>query len=254
MHMIKRIINKIWWEFHTAAWQAETRLYFSALRLTKQFPAPQQDGASSSGKSIYLTFDDGPSGYTERLLEVLDRYNIKATFFVTNRVNYPDILPKIAAAGHAIGNHTANHDYEMLYASEESFLDALEKMEAIILDQTGIRTSLFRFPGGSASIDRHTPQEGMARTLAALVQDHGYQYFDWDLDSRDTAEARTPGAVYKNVISGVRGRTKTVVLQHDIKKFSVDAVERIIVWGLKNGYTFLPLNADSPAVHHKIKS
>lgn len=247
------IISKVWRRCCCVAWQIETRIYFTALRLLKRFPDPQKDDVRLSGRSVYLTFDDGPSLYTERLLEVLERYNVKVTFFVT-RGAYPlDILSKIAAAGHSIGNHTANHDYKTLYASEASFLDALNQMEHLILDKTGIRTTLFRFPGGSIPIDHHSPQKGMARRLTALVQEQGYQYFDWDLDSRDTADARTPGAVYRQVVSGIRDREKTVVLQHDIKKFSVDAVERIIVWGIKSGYTFLPLHADSPVVHHQIK-
>lgn len=249
-----KIVNRVWRRCCCAAWYIKMQAYFAVLRLTKRFPAPQKSGAVSSGKDIYLTFDDGPYRYTERLLKILERYNVKVTFFVTNRKEYLDTMPKIAAAGHSIGNHTANHDYKTLYASEASFLEALEKMEGLILDRTGSRTTLLRFPGGSSSINCCSPQEGMASRLTKLVRERGYQYFDWDLDSRDTAEVRTPGAVYRNVISGVRGRTKTVVLQHDIKKYSVGAVEAIIVWGLKNGYTFLPLDADSPAVHHKIKS
>lgn len=247
------IIGKLWRRSCCVAWRIQTRVYFTALGLLRRLPAPQPDSVPSSGNAIYLTFDDGPSGFTEQLLEVLERYNVKATFFVTNNIRYLDILPQISMAGHTIGNHSANHNYMELYAGEASFLDALGQMEKIVLEKTGSRTSLFRFPGGSASIDCHAPQKGMAHRLTALVQDHGYRYFDWDLDSRDTAEAKTPGAVYRNVISGVRGRTKTVVLQHDIKKYSVDAVEAIIVWGLKNGYIFLPLDADSPVVHHKIR-
>lgn len=248
-----RIIKTVWQRLCCVAWQLETQAYFWALRLLGRFPAPQQDGASDSGKSIYLTFDDGPSRYTEQLLEVLERYNVKATFFVTDGANHLDVLPTISAAGHSIGNHTANHVYKSLYESEASFLTALGKMEKIILNQTGNRPTLFRFPGGSESIDYYAPHPELARRLTFLVQEQGYRYFDWDLDSRDSAEARTARAVYRNVISGIRGRKSTVVLQHDIKKHSVDAVERILVWGIKNGYTFLPLDEDSPAPHHHIK-
>lgn len=235
--------------FCSFAWQIETGIYLTVLRWLRRLPAPQEDGIPASGKSICLTFDDGPGLYTERLLEVLARYNVKATFFATTGPNRLDILPKITAAGHSIGNHTANHDYKKLYASEASFLDALNEMEKIILDRTGVRPTLFRFPGGSISIDRYAPQKDMAHRLTALVQDRGYRYFDWDLDSRDSAEAQTPGAVYRNVISGVRSREKTVVLLHDIKQHSVDAAERIIVWGIKNGYVFLPLDGHFPAPH-----
>lgn len=242
---------RAWRKLCRAAWQLENGLYLWVLRLLRRLPEPQPDTVPQPRKIIYLTFDDGPSLYTERLLEILTRYNVKATFFVTKTTRL-EVLPKITAAGHSIGNHTANHNYRELYADEESFLRALVTMEQIILDRTGVRPVLFRFPGGSTSADRYAPHKGMSRRLTALVQERGYSYFDWNLDTRDALDVRTPGGVYRNVISGIRGRKETVVLQHDIRKYSVDAVERILVWGLRNGYTFLPLEADSPAVRHKI--
>ena len=241
------LLTKQWHKCCRVAWRNKTRAAFTIRRFLGLLPAPQGDDVPASGKFIYLTFDDGPCVHTESLLEVLARYHVKATFFVTKHDRAADLLPRIAAGGHTIGNHTANHHYQSLYESEASFLDALTEMERIILDTTGIRPVLFRFPGGTASIDHLTHRPGMAHRLTELVQESGYRIYDWDLDSRDTAGAITPGRVYRNVISGIRGRTHTVVLQHDLKKYSTDAVEAIIVWGLRNGYTFLPLTTDSPA-------
>lgn len=235
-----KLAKRAWRKMCVIAWQLKMWVYYGVLKMTGKFPPPQSSEPPSRDKVIYLTFDDGPCKYTEQLLDILSRCNIRATFFVTNRVTHLDKLTKIAA-GHTVGNHTANHIYRELYANEESFLNALCQMEDIILEKTGIRTTLFRFPGGSMSINRHTSQKDMPLRLIQLLQDRGYRYIDWDIDSRDTADARTPGAVFKNVISGVRNRPETVVLQYEIKKFSVSAVEAIIVWGLKNGYTFFPL-------------
>lgn len=90
--------------------------------------------------------------------------------------------------------------------------------------------------------------------LTQAVRENGFYYFDWNVDSKDASSAKTSNDVYKNVIEGVNKRDISVVLQHDIKGYSVKAVERIIVWGLSNGYTFLPLELNSPVCHHKIKN
>jgi len=152
-----KISCKLWNRCCCYVWQIATQIYFTALRWLRRLPAPQHDGNPTTDKLIYLTFDDGPSLYTQKLLNVLERYNVKATFFVTNGANRLDVLPRISAAGHSIGNHTANHDYKTLYASETSFLEAICKMDEIILDKTGVRPTLFRFPGGSESIHYYAP-------------------------------------------------------------------------------------------------
>ena len=82
----------------------------------------------------------------------------------------------------------------------------------------------------------------------------GFQYFDWNVDSNDAGGAKTAEKVYENVISGVKNRSVSIVLQHDTKGYSVDAVEKIIKWGLENGYTFLPLKSNSPTAHHGVNN
>lgn len=230
-------------------WLGENGLYRTWLKLRGKLPGPQPDFPEPGGKVIYLTFDDGPSAYTSRLLAVLARYNVKATFFVTN-TKYIHHISAIAAGGHTVGSHGASHVYAKIYSSGEGFLDSLVQMERIILEKTGARPVFFRFPGGSSMV-RLDRNPAMGARLAALLHQRGYRYVDWHADSRDTAEARTPGKVYRNVTAMVRDRDSTVVLQHDTKPYSVAVVERILIWGLRNGYTFLPLTLEGPDIRFR---
>lgn len=221
-------------------------------RTVEVVPAAHKEEVSPEGKVVYLTFDDGPGPYTRELLEVLDKYDVKATFFVVSN-KYSDIIGEIAEAGHTVAIHTACHDYKTIYASEEAYFADLLAVWQLIYEETGIETTLLRFPGGSSNtVSRFN--KGIMTRLAQAVQDAGFQYFDWNVDSMDAGGAETATEVYENVISGIRYRRVSVVLQHDIKWYSVDAVERIIQWGLENGYTFLALDDTSPACHHGINN
>ena len=222
----------------------------TAQRLVHVKQPPENPG----DKVVYLTFDDGPGPYTQQLLDVLAKYNVKATFFVTNsNSKYQDMIYQEYAAGHAIGIHTYCHDYNKIYASEDAYFEDLEAMQDVIVSQTGDTTNIIRFPGGSSNtVSNITP--GLMTTLTQEVQNRGYQYFDWNVSSGDAGETTDTRQVVDNVISGIQKHNVSVVLQHDIKEFSVNAVEQIIQWGLDNGYTFLPLNYNSPPAHHHINN
>lgn len=207
----------------------------------------------AEGKTIYLTFDDGPGKYTEDLLDILDEYGVKATFFVTNQnPDYNYVIREIAERGHSIGIHTYSHDYKDIYSSVSAYFNDLERMQQIIKEQTGFTTSLVRFPGGSSNTISKCYSQGIMTELASELNERNMQYFDWNVSSGDAGEVCTPDAVYRNVINGISGKDKPVVLQHDIKGFSVEAVGRIIEWGMDNGYTFSALHSGSPTAHHKI--
>lgn len=250
---MKKLLIRIWKKLHRVAWCMVRKGYLFFLSLSGQLPTPQPEQPVSSEKVIYLTFDDGPSLHTERLLGILKRFNVKATFFVVSTSPLFSIVKKAAADGHTIGNHTANHVYKELYKDERSFFDALNLAEKKILEQTGIKTTFLRFPGGSSSIRYHAKNKGFDHTLVRLVQERGYQYVDWNVSARDAETAKTPIKVFQNVVCGVREKSTSIVLLHDIKPYTVDAVEMILIWGLRNGYTFLPLNETSPVVHHALK-
>lgn len=204
-------------------------------------------------KTIYLTFDDGPGPYTERLLDILDAYGVKATFFVVNS-DYNYLLKEIVDRGHSIGIHSVTHDYEAVYASPEAYFADLFAMQQIIYEHTGVWTTLMRFPGGGSNEVSRRTYEGIMTILTEAVQDAGFQYFDWNVDSDDAGNAHKSKTVRQNVIDGILQTGISVVLQHDIHSYSVDAVEDILIWGLNNGYTFLPLQPDSPHFHHELNN
>ena len=203
-------------------------------------------------KTIYLTFDDGPGPYTDALLDVLAAYDVKATFFVTQEYpDYEDVIGRAFREGHSIGVHTSSHNYYQIYASEQAYLDDFYTMQEIIYRQTGSYTQMFRFPGGSSNtVSNFNP--GIMSRLSSTMNDMGYQYFDWHVDSGDAGGTNTTPGVVANVTSGCAERRTSIVLQHDVKDYSVNAVEQIITWGLRNGYTFRALELDSPTAHHRI--
>ena len=204
------------------------------------------------GKVIYLTFDDGPGPHTEKLLRILDKYDVKATFFVINS-DYTHLIGDIVAAGHSVGIHSVSHDYSEIYASPEAFFNDLLTMQQIIYEESGVRTCLMRFPGGSSNtVSRFSP--GIMTYLTQAVQDCGFCYFDWNVDSNDAGGAKDWEEVFDNIKKGVSSRRISVVLQHDIKGFSVEAVEEFILWALDNGFTFRALDMTSPTAHHGVNN
>ena len=216
--------------------------------------AKPTESTDKSAKVVYLTFDDGPGAYTEKLLGVLDKYGVKATFFVTNNnPKYNYLMKNMADSGHAVAIHTACHDYKKIYASEEAFFEDLYKMQDIIYEQTGVRTMLTRFPGGSSNTTSRF-NKGIMTRLTQAVEEKGFRYFDWNVTSGDAGETTSKDQVVKNVINGIKSQGTAVVLQHDIKSFSVNAVEEIIKWGLDNGYTFKACDMSSPTCHHGVNN
>lgn len=213
----------------------------------------QPDAVDPDGKVIYLTFDDGPSQYTPRLLEILTKYNVKATFFVVgnSRLEY---LDDIVDAGHTIAIHTDTHVYSQIYASVDAYLKDLKAIRQKIYDRTGVQCTLMRFPGGTGNTVSKKYCTGIMTKLTKTVVDMGFQYCDWNVDARDAVDAKTAEEVFSNVISGIGMVDVPIVLQHDIIGHSVDAVEKIIQWGLANGYTFLQMDASSPVFHQPVRN
>ena len=215
-------------------------------------PLRNPDVVDPDGKLIYLSFDDGPGPYTDRLLDILAQYNVKASFFVT--CLYPEYAACIGRAfreGHSIGVHSASHQYRRIYASEEAFLEDFEAVQALIREQTGQETRLFRFPGGSSNtVSRFN--RGIMTRLSERMSEEGYVYFDWNVSSGDAGGTSSTEQVLQNIVDGCSARRVSVVLQHDVKEFSVAAVERVIIWGLTNGYSFAALDETTEPVRHRI--
>ena len=213
------------------------------------------ESKAASGKVIYLTFDDGPGPYTEDLLAILKKYKVRATFFVTHGFpKYEDMIGKEAAAGHTVAVHTYTHDYGQIYASTDAYWSDFNRMNDIVEDQTGKRTTLFRFPGGSSNTVSANYSSGIMTKLVKQAADKGYTYFDWNVSSGDAGGTTSPSGVYSNCVAGVSSHDTSVILCHDIKSYTVEAMEDFIEWALKEGYTFLPLSPYSPTAHHGVNN
>lgn len=210
-----------------------------------------QTPAEPNGRVIYLTFDDGPSSYTKKLLDVLDKYDVKATFFVVY-ANNVSTLQRMDAAGHTVGMHGNTHTYRVIYASEEAYFADLYTIQGKIETAIGYKPMLLRFPGGSSNTVSRNYCKGIMTAITQKVKELGFRYFDWNVDSGDTNSAKTTQDVYYNVVRGAARQKNAIVLQHDIVGFSVDAVEDIIKWGLVNGYTFAPLTMESPTCEFRV--
>lgn len=207
----------------------------------------------SEEKTIYLTFDDGPGAYTEELLNILDKYNVKATFFVTGQFKkYIYLIGEERTRGHAVGVHTYSHEWK-IYRSFENYYDDFNTINNIIKEQTGEYATIFRFPGGGSNTISKSKSRGIMSYATNKMTELGYTYFDWNVDSEDAAGASSKN-IYKNVINGIESRNCSVVLMHDIKKNTVSVIEDVIVYALDNGYTFKTLSSDSVTVHHHVNN
>ena len=224
----------------------------SKTRTVEVVKAEKPEIIKPEENTIYLTFDDGPGPYTGQLLDVLAKYDVKATFFVTGAdSDYADMIGRAYQEGHSIGVHTYSHNYRSIYSSEKSFFEDFMAVEELIYQQTGSYTKLCRFPGGSSNtISAFNP--GIMGRLVTIINNMGYCYFDWNVTSGDAGDTKSTSDIISNIKSGCRQYTLSVVLQHDTKDYSVAAVEDVIIWGLNNGYTFKALDETCYAAHHSI--
>lgn len=205
------------------------------------------------GATIYLTFDDGPGPYTEELLQILDEYNIKATFFVTSQFpKYLYLIKQEYEKGHSIGVHTYTHKWS-IYSSIDDYLNDFNLMNDIIYEQTGEYARIFRFPGGSSNTVSNKYSKGIMVELIDLMKINGYEYYDWNLDSGDTSKKdNSVNAIINNVKSNLKGDGEYMILMHDIKKNTIKALPKIIDFALANGYTFDKVTENSIIPHFKV--
>lgn len=222
-----------------------------AIRLNK---VNQADTAESG--ICYLTFDDGPSNNTLKILDILDAYNIKATFFVvgTAKTQY---LPQIANRGHAIGLHTKTHKYEMVYKDINSYLEDIKGISDIVYSKTGIRSNIIRFPGGSSNKISSNYCKGIMTDLSKRMPELGYSYFDWNVVSGDADAAVVPAnTIATNVLNRAKGKKSICVLMHDNggKTTTVEALPDIIEGLDAMGFRFAPITAEVYGFHQKVNN
>ena len=222
----------------------------SNITRTVSVYAPNGNG----DKVVYLTFDDGPSAYTGELLDVLAKYNVKATFFVTNRAPlYNHFIKRAYDEGHTIALHTSSHNYSLVYSSVDAYFNDLNAINETVFNITGNYSYLIRFPGGSSNTVSRKYSVGIMSTLSRMVTERGYKYFDWNVSSGDADGSTYPSSVYyNNIVNGISNKSMSIVLQHDTNVNSIRAVGSVIEYGLSHGYSFKSLDINSPTVHHGI--
>lgn len=226
----------------------------TTLNRTLKLFQPQSDeqAANPQGKIVYLTFDDGPGSHTQKLLDLLDKFNVNVTFFVTGQnEDYFSMIGEAHRRGHTIGLHSFSHNLKEIYANETAYYKDLSKISSICETQTGQKSTIIRFPGGTSNTASKKYCVGIMTTLTQSLPAKGYQYCDWNVDSLDAGGATEASEVAANVIQDIQQFSHSYVLLHDTKSYTVEAIEEILYWGLSNGYTFLPLTANSEMTHHR---
>ena len=205
-----------------------------------------------TGRKVYLTFDDGPSIYTTKILDILDDYNVKATFFVLGKDDPQSIelMQDIYERGHTIGRHSYSHKYTEMYASEDAFAQDYQKLYTFLKEKVGVESFCYRFPGGSSN----TISKIDMKEFAAYLEEQGVKFHDWNISSGDGAPvALTTEQIKENVLKDLEKYNSAVVLMHDSaeKGSTVDALPEIIEAILELEDTIiLPISENTVPIQH----
>ena len=217
----------------------ESRKIASSLNYQDKYPGlycSPQTAFVKKEKTVYLTFDDGPSKFTEKFLNILAKHKVKATFFVVGRSDPKslEIMKRIVDDGHTLAPHTYTHVYNSIYASVESFLDDFNKIHGLIYETTGVKPTVLRFPGGTVNVHNRR----IFRELSAEMLRRGYTFFDWDVSAADATKNATTASVLNNIINGVHENGRNIVLMHDTSEQTLKALERAIIYLKNKGFAF----------------
>ena len=203
-------------------------------------------------RKVYLTFDDGPSSNTDNILDILDTYGVKATFFVTGKegAKAEASYRRIVEEGHTLGMHSYTHDYSVIYASEEAFMEDMEKLQRYLYDVTGVQSTYIRFPGGSSN----KVSDVDMRLLITDVHEAGMEYFDWNVSSQDASpKPLTKEEILDNCLNSIERFQNCIILMHDAgsKDSTVEALPELIEHIQAMEHTeLLPITEDTVPVWH----
>ncbi len=212
------------------------------------------DDGNSKRRIAYLTFDDGPSENTRKILDILDKYNVKATFFVIYHKGMESEYKEIVNRGHAIALHSYTHSYRKIYKSEDAFFDDLQQIHDYVQSVTGVDSRIMRFPGGSSNTISNKYCKDIMKKLKPDVLERGYIYHDWNVDSTDAAgNNRDVEVLLKNVKKNLTSYRQVDVLMHDtgrMKQTTVEALPSIIEYIRSQGYEMEAITEDSKPIRH----
>ena len=206
----------------------------------------------SSGKKVYLTFDDGPSSNTDQILDILKDYDVKATFFVVGKTDERSVkaYQRIVEEGHTLAMHSYSHKYDEIYESKEAFARDLNSLQEYLYETTGVWPRIYRFPGGSSN----TVSKVDMQELIEYLTDIGITYFDWNVASGDAVSRTLPAeTIVNNCLSGIEKQKESVILMHDAsnKGTTIEALPRIIEAIQEQGDAeLLPITDETVPVQH----
>ena len=206
--------------------------------------------ADSGIHKVYLTFDDGPSANTDQILDILDEYGVKATFFVVGKEGYNDQYRRIVEEGHTLGMHSYSHVYRDIYESVEAYGQDLEKLHTYLYELTGVDSRIVRLPGGSSN----TVSEDKIQDIIAYLGQQGMTYYDWNVSSGDAASGYVSAQqIADNVLKHVSEHHTSIVLMHDAsgKNTTVEALPIILEKILESdNMVLLPITEDTVPIQH----
>ena len=208
-------------------------------------------------KTCYLTFDDGPSNNTERILDILKENGVKATFFVIGRSSRLELVKREKEEGHTVALHTYSHEYDDVYRSTDAFFADLQKISDAVENIIGEKCSIIRFPGDSSNTVSKSYCKGIMTELTKQVEEKGYSYVDWNSDSGDaTGNNVAVDKIMNNIRKGGTSAPTMVVLMHDTdaKRTTAEALPQIIQFYKDAGYGFAAITKDTPPVHHSVNN
>ena len=200
---------------------------------------------------VYLTFDDGPSDNTSEILDILDDYGVKATFFVVGKDDEysREMYTRIVNEGHSIGMHSYSHKYSDIYSSLDAFASDLDRIQNLIYDVTGVDSMIYRFPGGSSN----QISDVAMQQFITYLNDNNIRYYDWNVSSGDaTSQAYSPDELVENVMKDVVKYKTSVVLMHDAdaKDATVAALPNLIERLQNEGALLLPIDDKTKLIQH----
>lgn len=201
-------------------------------------------------KVCYLTFDDGPSKNSEQILDILEKYEAKATFFLIGseiREENRKIIERIKAEGHAVGLHSNVHCFDKLYTGADICVQDFEAQYKLLKEEYGIDTKIFRFPGGSAC----SYMNGQRQSYISAMREKGYVGFDWHVSGEDSYGDPTVWSIQKNVFEHIDDYETPIILLHDINiaDATVDALPGILEQLKKEGYSFETLEGEQEYIY-----
>ena len=254
-----QITDELQSKFEDATAEADARYEDLLARVSEQaaeesIAGEEPEASVDDGiRRVYLTFDDGPSVYTEEILDILDEYNVKATFFVTGEEaeTNPERYRAIVERGHSIGMHSYTHKYSEVYKSKENFVKDYTKIRDYLTETVGVTPTIYRFPGGSSNTVSRTDMD----ELCEYINEQGVRYFDWNISSGDaTRYALTPEKITANCLNSIGNFHTAVILLHDTgtKYTTVQALPAIIEGLLEMDDTqILPITDDTEVIQHR---